>query len=171
MEGCEFLGILRSEKLLAFNPHQWVMALWQLIQVWFALLDNLQTADLNGDEERKATLLLELKGKSVIAEIGENGAVSYRVMHGGLDVDEAIRRRLAARKAKNWAEADRIRDELAAMGIALKDAKTPKPAKSSPPGRSRGEPEKAPSPGRVAASALSREGRGQIRRGRDSLPK
>ncbi len=33
--------------------------------------------------------------------------------------------RLAARKAKNWAEADRIRDELSAMGIALKDAKNP----------------------------------------------
>jgi cysteinyl-tRNA synthetase len=33
--------------------------------------------------------------------------------------------RLAARKAKNWAEADRIRDELEAMGIALKDAKDP----------------------------------------------
>ena len=31
--------------------------------------------------------------------------------------------RLAARKAKNWAESDRIRDELAAMGIQLKDVK------------------------------------------------
>jgi cysteinyl-tRNA synthetase len=36
-----------------------------------------------------------------------------------------IEARLAARKAKNWGEADRIRDELAAMGIALKDAKNP----------------------------------------------
>jgi cysteinyl-tRNA synthetase len=31
--------------------------------------------------------------------------------------------RSAARAAKNWAESDRIRDELAAMGIALKDNK------------------------------------------------
>jgi cysteinyl-tRNA synthetase len=31
--------------------------------------------------------------------------------------------RLAARKAKNWAESDRIRDELAAMGIAIMDNK------------------------------------------------
>lgn len=34
-----------------------------------------------------------------------------------------INARLAARAAKNWAESDRIRDELAAMGIALKDNK------------------------------------------------
>ena len=31
--------------------------------------------------------------------------------------------RNAARKAKNFAEADRIRDELAAMGVVLKDSK------------------------------------------------
>ncbi|MFZ0573015.1 MAG: cysteine--tRNA ligase [Rhodomicrobium sp.] len=40
-------------------------------------------------------------------------------------IEERIGARLAARKAKNWAEADRIRDELAAVGIALKDAKNP----------------------------------------------
>ena len=31
--------------------------------------------------------------------------------------------RTAARKAKNFAESDRIRDELAAMGVVLKDSK------------------------------------------------
>jgi cysteinyl-tRNA synthetase len=36
-----------------------------------------------------------------------------------------IKQRLAARKARNWAEADRIRGELSAMGISLKDAKNP----------------------------------------------
>ena len=34
-----------------------------------------------------------------------------------------MRARTAARAAKNWAESDRIRDELAGMGIALKDNK------------------------------------------------
>ncbi len=42
------------------------------------------------------------------------------------EVKKQIDARLAARKAKNWAEADRIRDELAAMGISLKDSKDPK---------------------------------------------
>ncbi|MBY0364474.1 MAG: cysteine--tRNA ligase [Phreatobacter sp.] len=40
-------------------------------------------------------------------------------------VDDLIAARLAARKARNFAESDRIRDELAAMGIQLKDGKDP----------------------------------------------
>ncbi len=42
-----------------------------------------------------------------------------------MEVEELVKQRLAARKAKNWAEADRIRDDLAAKGITLKDAKDP----------------------------------------------
>ena len=42
------------------------------------------------------------------------------------DVNALIDARHAARAAKNFKEADRIRDELAAMGITLKDAKDPK---------------------------------------------
>jgi cysteinyl-tRNA synthetase len=47
-----------------------------------------------------------------------------------LQIDEAkvealIAGRNAARKAKNFKEADRIRDALAGMGIALKDSRDP----------------------------------------------
>jgi cysteinyl-tRNA synthetase len=47
---------------------------------------------------------------------------------GALEIDELrvarlIRTRLDARAARNWAESDRIRNELDAMGIALKDNK------------------------------------------------
>lgn len=37
------------------------------------------------------------------------------------EIDAMIEARTAARKEKNWAEADRIRDELKAMGIVLED--------------------------------------------------
>jgi cysteinyl-tRNA synthetase len=40
-------------------------------------------------------------------------------------IEDLIAQRSAARADKNWAESDRIRDELAAMGIALKDSKDP----------------------------------------------
>jgi cysteinyl-tRNA synthetase len=41
------------------------------------------------------------------------------------EVEPLIEARNAARKAKNFAESDRIRDELAAMGIKLHDSKDP----------------------------------------------
>ena len=40
-------------------------------------------------------------------------------------VDALITARLDARRNKNFAESDRIRDELLAMGIQLKDGKDP----------------------------------------------
>ena len=43
---------------------------------------------------------------------------------GGVDVsliEQKIADRNAARAAKDWTAADRIRDELAEMGIAIKD--------------------------------------------------
>ena len=40
------------------------------------------------------------------------------------EIEKAINARNAARTAKNWAESDRIRDELLAKGIVLKDSPT-----------------------------------------------
>ena len=49
-------------------------------------------------------------------------------VRASISIDEAkvaslIEARKAARKAKNFKESDRIRDELAAMGVVLKDSK------------------------------------------------
>ncbi len=40
-------------------------------------------------------------------------------------LNQMLEARLAARDAKDWGEADRIRDELVAMGIVIKDGKDP----------------------------------------------
>ncbi|NLS19210.1 cysteine--tRNA ligase [Rhizobium sp. P40RR-XXII] len=42
-----------------------------------------------------------------------------------MEIDAKVRERLELLKAKNFAEADRLRDELAARGIQLKDGKDP----------------------------------------------
>jgi cysteinyl-tRNA synthetase len=70
-------------------------------------------ASLNflGLDGRSFRKWLDLEGKRVVSEAG--------------DIEALIGARNAARKAKNFKEADRIRDELAAMGIQLKDAKDP----------------------------------------------
>ena len=40
------------------------------------------------------------------------------------EVQTLVDRRAAARAAKDWAESDRLRDELAAAGWAVKDSKS-----------------------------------------------
>ena len=39
------------------------------------------------------------------------------------DIQAILDQRAAARQAKNWAESDRLRDELAAKGWLVKDSK------------------------------------------------
>jgi cysteinyl-tRNA synthetase len=48
------------------------------------------------------------------------------IEHAAIDpeaIGEIIARRTAARTARDWAESDRLRDELAGMGVVLKDSK------------------------------------------------
>jgi cysteinyl-tRNA synthetase len=49
-------------------------------------------------------------------------SLSTSVGYSDNQIDNLIQQRLDARKNKNWAEADRIRDELKAQGVILEDA-------------------------------------------------
>ncbi len=51
--------------------------------------------------------------------------IDLRPKQAGFDVETVVNMRLAFIRDKNWAEADRIRDELLAQGIQLKDGKDP----------------------------------------------
>jgi cysteinyl-tRNA synthetase len=72
----------------------------------------------------KAALeFLGLYGGESIAEFRRYGASDVNIADDSLQ--RLVAARAEARKRKDWAEADRIRDELEAMGIALKDSKDP----------------------------------------------
>ena len=72
-----------------------------------------------------STNLEELGIISVAPGTGELQIEGFPPSIAVVTVKQLVDARLAARKAKNWAESDRIRDELAAMGIQLKDGKDP----------------------------------------------
>jgi cysteinyl-tRNA synthetase len=81
------------------------------------LLASLSLLGFSGRREnlaRTAEAVASAAGRTSVSEVGT-----------GADINRLVTDRLAARKGKNWKEADRIRDELSAMGVVLKDAKNP----------------------------------------------
>ena len=106
-------------------------------EVYAALCDDLNTpeaiarlfAACDAVREEGAGAAARLKAAANQLGLLERTETAWREeLAAGVDVDEAkveamIAERLAARKAKDWAASDRIRDELGAMGIQLKDAK------------------------------------------------
>ena len=67
------------------------------------------------------TLLKELGAVLGILQQDPTHFLQGDTEHLAIDIDAMIAARNQARAEKNWAESDRIRDELAALGIALED--------------------------------------------------
>jgi cysteinyl-tRNA synthetase len=67
--------------------------------------------------------LVTFEQMAILEQEADARSTGILTKHGGLQ--EVVDRRLALIRDKNWAEADRIRDELLAQGIQLKDGKDP----------------------------------------------
>lgn len=91
-----------------------------------ALLDDLNTpkaiAELHALDRPGAQNDLGVTLKS-LGFSGDLATPGVDLTIDGAAVAALVEARLAARRARNWAESDRIRDELAAMGITIKDNK------------------------------------------------
>ena len=91
-----------------------------------AVLFDLAVAANRGD----SFLAAQLKGLAAILGLLERDSVAFLqaaapAEQGGLsnsDIAAGIAARVAAKKAKNFAEADRLRDELKAAGVILEDS-------------------------------------------------
>lgn len=74
----------------------------------------------DGADIEAGVMDLRLKGK-VLGILQQSPDKWFKGDSSGSDIDTLVNARIAAKKAKNWAEADRIRNELKAQGIILED--------------------------------------------------
>ncbi|MBT8129554.1 MAG: cysteine--tRNA ligase [Gammaproteobacteria bacterium] len=97
----------------------------EAIAVLFDLANHINRARDSGDVSEASRLAVMLKQLGNVLGLLEADPDAY--LQGGSSADDntqieaLIQQRLQARADKNWAEADRIRDELHAMGVELED--------------------------------------------------
>ncbi len=117
LDGCDAAGDPNADVVAALSDDLNTPSAMSII---FGLM---KSAKRNPEKrsELKATLeFMGLYGGETREEL-DPGREEIEIDAG--KVDELVAARLKARGDKDWAEADRIRDELASMGVQLKDTK------------------------------------------------
>jgi cysteinyl-tRNA synthetase len=124
---CQFLGLLRHDKLWVHmqgvsghNTRGLPIAYEDARKLRISIANNLP--ELRRDAEQS---LAEAGLGAEVAADGNVTLIPLSEQTRGFEqrIKNLIDARNAARVAKNWKESDRIRDELAAMGVVLKDSK------------------------------------------------
>jgi cysteinyl-tRNA synthetase len=113
----EYVRAHVPSKYVVSPDARWLLASLDDLNTPLAMSQLIELASSNVDPPSLAAGLALLGFSRDLKKITRKLSVNEEV------VSSAIEARNAARKVKNFAEADRIRDELAAMGIVLKDSK------------------------------------------------
>jgi cysteinyl-tRNA synthetase len=94
------------------------------LSVLFELAHEIQRLRSKQDDQAAAHAALLRHLGAILGILQEDPEVFLKSLEGSIDatlVETLITARNAARAQKNWAEADRLRDQLAAMSIVLED--------------------------------------------------
>jgi len=123
-----FLRLLRLDRLGVHNPHD-VTSGPEMIAIRFRNESKrLKAAYANGFTQSVSAIVSSIRERGADVKIQENGSLTFSALSAESQnfehqVKDRIRERDAARARRDWKESDRIRDELAAMGVVLKDTK------------------------------------------------
>lgn len=123
-----FLGVVRKETRYLFSMSFFDKGLpVSLVPGIARLTQDYRVGQANSDQEFLDQVKVREKELGVLLEdrgpYEFNWSVLSQAIFSGDTVESLIAARAAARAAKDWKESDRIRDELAAMGVVLKDGK------------------------------------------------
>jgi cysteinyl-tRNA synthetase len=94
-----------------------------------ALCDDLNTAAALSELHRLADAPGPMKSSAAalgLLQDTRSQRAAAKLVSAAIDVasvEKLVAERVAARSNKNWAESDRLRDELATLGVAIKDSK------------------------------------------------
>ena len=128
MDDCYFLGLLRPNALGVHASGASGSSRKGVFE-FFDEARSIRVAVANNSSSQLTELTDRLSASGVQVVIDVEGYVSFDSIDPNVArerekrIDDLVSARLTARKAKNFAEADRIRKELEAMGIMLMDAK------------------------------------------------
>ena len=101
----------------------------EAMAVLFDIANALNIAKAEKDSQQAAQLAGQLKYLGAVLGLLQDDADAF--MKGGISaedglsdaaIDALIEQRSTAKQEKNWAESDRIRDELQAQGVVLEDS-------------------------------------------------
>ncbi len=124
---CEFLGLLRHDLLWLYQ--QGVMGRnTRALPVPYEDVRKLRIAVANKLPDLRDSASAALTANGLGAEIAADGNITLvPISLAAKQLEQRVARlmgdRTAARARKDWKESDRIRDELAKMGVVLKDTK------------------------------------------------
>ena len=122
-----FLGVLKDTDILYYSTSHGTDSSIADREGAISIANDYQMARANGDVSFANTIIGRAKNvglnivesePSLLVVSAGTSAEAFKQQVGSL-----IAQRDLARRAKNFKESDRIRDELAAMGVVLKDSK------------------------------------------------